>query len=311
PLAVALAVAAPAAAFQIAAAKEDMLLLASTASALFCLAGSTTAGAAAAAGLFAGIAASVKYPGLGVALAVIAWIAIAHRGRRLPDTAVAAASASLVAGLWYGLNLHRFGNPVAPFVFGAPGRALAAASARPVMDYYGGGRGVVNALLTPARIFAQPGLYGGRALLFHPLTYVGLAALAAARLRARHAPLIVTAAVLYAGWYVTLQNARLLLPAASLLAPAAAHGLAPGMNRSRAIGVAVVAALALPLSFVPTVGVVRAIRYLSDPPTYLERQTEHYADFQWMNAHLDPVRHRVTSMFGGFGYLEIPAIGVD
>src|SRR5262245_59978195 len=74
PLAVALAVAAPAAAFQIAAAKEDMLLLASTASALFCLAGSTTAGAAAAAGLFAGIAASVKYPGLGVALAVIAWI---------------------------------------------------------------------------------------------------------------------------------------------------------------------------------------------------------------------------------------------
>ena len=69
--------------------------------------------------------------------------------------------------------------------------------------------------------------------------------------------------------------------------------------------------LPLPLSLLPVVGVVRAARYLSDPSTYLERATEHYADVQWMNAHLDPARHRIVSMFGGFGYLAVPATGVD
>src|SRR6266849_5954911 len=82
PIAIALAIAAPVTAFQVAAAKEDMILLAATAAALFCLAGPRTAGEVAAAGLFAGIAAGVKYPGLGVALAVLAWMALAHRGRR-------------------------------------------------------------------------------------------------------------------------------------------------------------------------------------------------------------------------------------
>ena len=50
------------------------------------------------------------------------------------------------------------------------------------------------------------------------------------------------------------------------------------------------------------VGVVRAARYLSDPSTYLERATEHYADVQWMNAHLDPARrtalYRELEMLG-------------
>jgi len=310
PLAVAIAIAAPVTAFQVAGAKEDLIMLAATAAALFCLAGPTSAGEAAGAGLFAGVAASMKYPGLGVAIAVVAWIAIAHRGRRLRHMAAAAAPAALVAGIWYGLNAYRFGNPIAPFVFGARGTALDAESVRTMLDAYGGGRCLLNAIVTPLRIFAESDLYGGRALLFHPLCYAGLAALAIAPLRARSAPLIFTAAVLYAGWYLTLQNARLLLPAAVALAPAAADVLASAVKRSRWLAAALIAAIAPPLLLVAAVGVVRAVRYRSDPATYLERESEHYADIQWMNAHLDPTRHRVVSMFGGFGYLAMPAIGV-
>src|SRR5262249_14423564 len=125
PLAVALAIAAPAAAFQVASAKEDLLLLAATAGALFCLLGPATIGEAAAAGIFAGVAAGAKYPGLGVAVAVVTWTAVTSwRERRVAPAAAAVASTAAVAGVWYALNLWRFGNPVAPFVFGAASTPL-------------------------------------------------------------------------------------------------------------------------------------------------------------------------------------------
>ena len=309
PLAVALAIAGPVTAFQVASGKEDLALLAATAAALFCLAGPLTIGEVAAAGLFAGIAASVKYPGLGVALAATVWVALATRSARHVATAVACGT--IVAGLWYGLNAWRFGNPVAPFVFGAAGTPLDAATVRATMDDFGGGRGVANFFVTPLRIFAEPSLYSGRANLFHPLTYAGIAAPFASRLRVRSAPLLFTAAVLYVGWYLTLQNARLLLPAAMLLAPAAADLIGPRMKRSRWLTMIVVAAIAVPLALTPVVGLVRAARYLSDPAAYLERETEHYADIQWANAHLDPARHRVLSMFDAVDFFTVPTIGLS
>jgi hypothetical protein len=308
-LAVALAIAAPVTAFQISAAKEDVLLLSATASALFCVAGPMTIGEVAAAGLFAGVAASVKYPGLGVALTVVIWIAIATRSVR--HVAAAGAVATLVAGVWYVLNVWRFGNPVAPFVLGANGTPLDATTVRTIMDDFGGGRGIANFFVTPLRIFAEPSLYCGRATLFHPLTYAGAAAVLVPRLRRRNAPLLFAAAVLYIGWYLTMQNARLLLPAAMLLAPAAADVLAPAVKRSRWVAAAIVAAVAAPLLLAPVVGVVRAARYLSDPATYLERETEHYVDIQWANAHLDPARHRILSMFDTVEYFTVPAIGLS
>ena len=309
PLAVALAIAAPVTAFLVAAGKEDMMLLAATAAALFCLAGPLTIGEVAAAGLFAGIAASVKYPGLGVALSVVAWVAIATRSAR--HTAAAAACGAIVAGLWYGLNVWRFGNPVAPFVVGAAGTPLDAATVRATMDDFGGGRGVANFFVTPLRIFVEPALYCGRAMLFHPLTYAGIGTLLPRRLHVRAAPLLFVAAVLYVGWYLTLQNARLLLPAAMLLAPAAADAIGPWMQRSRWLAGMVIAAIAVPLSLAPVVGLVRAARYASAPRSYLERETEHYADIQWANAHLDPSRHRILSTFDAVEFFTVPAIGLS
>jgi hypothetical protein len=311
PLAVALAIAAPAAAFQVAAAKEDMLLLAATAAALFCLTGPRTIANAAGAGLFAGVAAGAKYPGVGVGVAVAAWIGIAWHGQRVRATLAAIACGAAVGGVWYALNTWRFLNPVAPFAFGAAGTPLDAHAVRIAMDNYGGGRGMVNLIATPFRIFLEQTPYAGRAGLFHPLTLTGIAAVAIGRLRARHGPLLFTAAVLYAGWYFTLQNARLLLPAAMLLAPAAADILAPAIARRGWMAAAVVAAVGAPLALAPVVGIVRAARYLSDPSTYLARETEHYSGIEWANAHLDRSTHRVLSMYGPVGYFTVPAVGLD
>jgi hypothetical protein len=311
PLAVALTVAAPAAAFQVASAKEDMLLVAATAAALFCLAGPHTIGEASAAGLFAGIAAAAKYPGLGVAIAVIAWIAIAWRGRQVRATVAAFACAIAMAGVWYALNLWRFGNPVAPFVFGAAGTPLDAETVRATMDNYGGGRGLLNLFVTPFRIFVDPGAYGGRAALVHPLAAIAVATPFIPALRSRHAPLLFTATVVYVGWYLTLQHARLLLTAVVALAPAAADVLTPAMQRSRLATAAVGASVAVPLLLAPTVGVVRAGRYAANPETYLLRQTEHYSGVAWANGHLDASKHRLLSMFGVVGYFTVPAIGLD
>ncbi len=241
PIAIALAIAAPVTAFQVAAAKEDMILLAATAAALFCLAGPRTAGEVAAAGLFAGIAAGVKYPGLGVALAVLAWMALAHRGRRARHAVIAAACAAAAGGLWYAVNVWRFGNPVAPFVFGAKGTPLDGGVVREVMDNYGAGRGALNFFITPIRIVTASGMYGGRAL----------------------------------------------------------------------VGVVATVAVAVPLLLAPVVGLIRAGRYVSNPSTYLDRETGHHADIRWANTHLDPARHRLASVFGDVAYFTIPAIGVE
>src|SRR3989442_1170612 len=54
------------------------------------------------------------------------------------------------------------------------------------------------------------------------------------------------------------------------------------------------------------VAFIRAERYLIDPASFLERETMHYADIDWMNKHLDPSRHRVATWFKTCGYLEIP-----
>jgi hypothetical protein len=71
------------------------------------------------------------------------------------------------------------------------------------------------------------------------------------------------------------------------------------------------AAVAVPLALAPAVGAVRAQRFVSDPATYLERETEHYSGIAWANAHLDPARDRVLSMFGAVGLFDVPAIGLD
>jgi hypothetical protein len=303
-----IALGAPVVAFQVASAKEDLLLVAASAATAFCLAGSGDVVELAAAGLFAGIAAGAKYPGAFVAAAAMSWPLVRRRPHAIRDTVVVALCAAASGGLWYGLNLWRYGNPVAPFVFGVAATALDAATVRDYIDAYRPGRGLAAFLLTPARIFLEPAVFGGRANIFNPLAYAGLGGLLVVEARRRGGALFFMAAVLYAGWFFGPHNARLLLPAVVLLAPSAADRLVPLVRRRLPLLTLACAVTALSLGVVAAVGTVRAVRYLRNPSGFLERETQNYADLQWMNAHLDRRHDRVASDHKVLAYLDVPWI---
>jgi len=309
-LAVVLALGAPVVAFQVASGKEDLFLAAATAATAFCLLGDGHPAELAAAGLFAGIAASAKYSGMGVALAAAAWLLLTRRDGRWQAAAIVAAGAAASGGLWYALNLWRFGNPIAPLVFGAPGTTYTASAAR---EFFASNvdRTPLWFLLAPIRIFVDPASYSGRGNLYNPIVYAGLAGLFRADIRRRCGVLYFMAAVLYVGWFFGLQNARLLWPAAILLAPPAAAMLVPLLERRRVLQRSAWVVVAVSLGIVASVGALRAARYVRDPATYLERETQHYADIEWMNAHLDPARHRVASEFKVLAYLTVPSLYLD
>jgi hypothetical protein len=309
--AVVIALGSPVVAFLAVSAKEDVLLSAATAAAALCLTGSGSRLEHAAAGLFAGVAAGAKYSGLGVALAVVAWILFASRRSRLAGAAIAALCAILAGGLWYGVNTWRYANPIAPFVWGAAGTRLEFVAIREMLDGYGVPRTPLSFALNPLHIFWNSDLFCGRANLFNPLAYAGLL-LARDRARRRlHAPLWFIAAVFYVGWFLSVQNARLLWPAAVLLAPAAADVLVPLVRRFRWLivpsAVVVTASLAMPIA----VGVVRDVRYLRDARAFVERSVPHYAALEWMNQHLNPARDRVASTHKVVAHLTIPHVSLD
>jgi len=311
PTAVVVALASPAMAFQVASGKEDMLVLATTIGAGCFLAGSATLSELAIAGMFAGLAAGAKYSGLGVAIGVVVWTAIAARQSRWRATLIVAGAALASGGLWYALNWWRFGNPVAPLLFGARGTPFDATLAASFSGSFGAGRGALAFLLAPVHMFTEPSLFAGRHNLFNPTMYAGIAAVFIASARRRHAALLFVAAVLYVGWFFGLQNARLLLPAAALIAPAAADRLLPLLRRYRGLRPLWAVAMAASLGVVAAVGVMRLERYVRDPATYLERESQRYADIHWMNTHLDPSRHRVGSTVKVIGYLRVPSLVLD
>jgi hypothetical protein len=156
------------------------------------------------------------------------------------------------------------------------------------------------------RLFLEPKPFLGLGALFNPLAYFGLAGLGVSSIRRRNLPLIFTAAVLYVGWFFSLENARLLLPAAVLLSPAAADVFVPIVSRWRPLAWASALALAVPLLFIPLVGMIRVVRYARDPAGYLNDNTQHYADLVWANTHLDPHTDRILSFYPDVGYLKIP-----
>jgi hypothetical protein len=311
PAALIIAFGAPVGAFLIASAKEDLLVVAAAGATAVCLVGAGGVRNVAAAGLFAGIAAGAKYPGASVALSAALWPLVARRPKAWRDAMVIALCAAVTGGLWYGLNLWRYGNPVAPFIGGARGTTLDGATARAFMDGYGGGRSALAFVFAPLHIFLEPGRFCGRGNLFNPLAYVGLVGLCIPAIRRRHAPLFFIAAITYVVWFFTLQNARFLLPAVLVLAPAAADCVMPALRRSRALRPLAWTAAVVCVGLVAAVGSLRAIRYVENPATYLERETQNYADIRWMNAHLNHGFDRVASDHKVLAYLDTPWLVLD
>jgi hypothetical protein len=300
----------PVVAFQVSSAKEDLLVVGAAVATALMLAGATRMRDYAAAGVMAGIAAGAKYPGAAVALAAVSWPLVSRQPDGVRRAAIVALCATMTGGLWYALNLWRYGNPVAPFVFGAPGTVLDRATIQAFVNGYGGGRSILDFFAAPLRIFLTPAQFTGRANLFNPLVYVAVFGAAIAAIRRRHAVPLFIASVIYLVWFFTLQNARLLLPAAVLMSPMAADCLMPLVQRRRWLRPLAFGVAAVSVCVVAAVGSLRAVRYLQAPDTFLERETQNYVDLQWMNAHLNAA-DRVASDHKVLAYLDVPWLILD
>ncbi len=308
-----LALGCPAVAFLAASAKEDLLLLTMTVAAVLSLNLRPSTGATAAAGLFAGLAAGAKYTGLPVCLAVVACVPFCcGRLRRASSLAVATLAAVAAGGVWYGINLARFGNPLVPFM---PSVGHFPVSQEVAADWLGGfgyGREPIDALLAPFRmafevLLFDAGEFGGRGNWINPLIWLGVPfGLGSRQQRKAFLPLLVVSLALYSTWFVGTQVARLLLPAAVLLSIPAAEALLWGWSRCRFLRYPIGLAFALSAGIVIAVGGMRMTRYLSDPDGFLDRETVHFAAIQWMNTHLDPTLHRVATRQRSSGLLRIP-----
>jgi hypothetical protein len=299
----------PAVAFLAASAKEDLLLLTMTTAAAVSLVSPPGLGAAARTGLFAGFAAGAKFTGVPIALAAIAFVPVCA-GRRRPamHTAAALAVAAAAGGLWYGVNVARFGNPV-PIVSLGPWFSPPLLPPGVITDWangFGAGRRPIDALAAPFQMAIGSETFGGRGNWINPLAFLGLVVAVLRGLRRAVWALVAIAIAAYVAWFREIQVARLLLPALALLSVPAGDLLARLWRRSRLVRVPIGLALVASAGVVIAVGVVRAERYAADPPAFLERETPHYADIAWMNAHLDPARDRVASFYEAGGYLRVP-----
>jgi hypothetical protein len=303
----------PAATFLVGAAKEDLLVMTMTAAGALALVFPPGAGAVALVGLFAGLAAGAKYNGLPVAVAMVACVPfLCGRHRRAQSLALAAVVALAAGGLWYGVNLARFGNPVVPAF---PSIGTFPTSPEVVREWLGGfgySRSWSDFVLAPVRMALEvitwnAGSFGGRNNWINPIAWIGVPwALWTWRRRPAFLPLTAIAFALYVTWFNGTQVARLLLPSLVLLAVPAADAVLTAWDRFRLARVPITLVLVVSMSLVVVVGAVRFTRYVADPAGFLMQETQHYDAIEWMNTNLDPARHRVGSHLRAPAYLAIP-----
>lgn len=313
PVAVIVTFGCPAAAFLAASAKEDLLVVMHTAAAALVLRLPPALSAAAAAGVFAGLSAGAKYTGIPIAMAIVACVPLTcGRDRRVASLAVATAAALLAGGLWYGVNLARFGNPVPPFMPSVGSFPVTPGASEAWLEGFGYGRGVLDFVLAPLRmtldvVLFREGEFGGRGNWINPLVWLGAASILLGVYRGpMRVGVLVISLALYVVWFQGMQVSRLLLPAVVVLSVPAALAMLEASRRVRFGGHVAIAVMAASVSVVFAVGVLRAARYVENPATFLERETEHFAAIQWMNEHLDPGRHRVITNLRASGLLAVP-----
>lgn len=313
PVAAIIALGCPAAVFLNGAAKEDLLVVMMTAAGALALGSRPDRSAAVVTGLFAGLAAGAKYTGLPIALALVVCVPFScGRDQRVASLTRAALMAIVAGGLWYGVNLARFGNPVAPAL---PWLGSFPSSPEVVTEWLGGfgyGRSPLDFLLAPFRMALEvatwdAGLFGGRNNWINPVAWVGVPwALWHWRRRPEYRPLLVGAFVLYAVWFSGTQVARLLLPGLALLAVPAADAVLTLWTRVRAARLPIVLMLVVAAGLALTVSAVRFTRYATHPDGFLARETQHHDAVRWMNTHLDPAQHRVASWLRAPAGLHVP-----
>jgi hypothetical protein len=304
----------PAVAFLVGSVKEDLLLVMMTTGAAIALLSPPGRAAATEAGLFAGLAAGAKLTGLPLALAIVALVPFTcGRHRRAGALVLAASVACVSGGLWYAVNLARFGSPVPLVDLG--GWFAPPLLPTPVLadweNGFGTGRSVLDAILAPARMAIGGDAFGGRGNWINAIAFVGLGGLLVTDVRRRTWPLVALFVAAYAAWFREIHVARLLLPALAWLAVPAAVLVLQAWHSARWLRAPAGAVLIASAGVVIAVGLLRAGRYTTDPGGFLARETPYYAEIDWMNAHLDPARDRVATFFEASGYLRIPWIALN
>jgi hypothetical protein len=212
------------------------------------------------AALFAGLAASVKYPGLAV-VAILAVLLLAQGVGRGPEvareamrrTATFLAIAVAVGSPFYVRNIVERGNPLFPLAYGLFGgtgwdewRSLAYDV---TLSHYGAGRDSVDWLLLPLRTFTWRDMVRGFEGSIGPVVGLGVLGYFFRRKEGpRLGPGLLFAFVLawFGFWAATVQQSRFFLVA---VPPALALGTIAlgrlGETRPRAAGLALTAALVL------------------------------------------------------------------
>jgi len=167
-----------------------------------------------------------------VPIAVIACVPFCcGRDRRFASTLAAAGAAIAAGGLWYFVNLARFGNPVAPLLPGLGHPPLPASVIQQWRDGWGYGRSPLDALLAPIRLVYDIQAFGSRGNWINPLPLLGVFGAVADRRRHVGLPLLFIALCIYAVWFMGYQVERMLLPATALLSVPAADMLIRAWRR--------------------------------------------------------------------------------
>lgn len=246
------------------------------------------------AGLFTGAAAGMKYIAAGAA-AVVALGALIVLWRRLSLRLIVAFGlpALAVALPWYVKNAILKGDPGYPILLGWDNEEERAA-AWETFNNFGHGHSPLDLVLLLPRLLADAELFN-RAEYITPLLIVfAPVALLDPRGR-RFAGIALTCIVVYfVVWFVSVQDARYLLPAMPVLAVLAAVGIV-AMARQGSLGhavtiVGVVSAFAVG-GVVSVAYASRFVPYLVGHQTeeaFLRENVSYQASVDWLNANLPP-----------------------
>jgi hypothetical protein len=234
----------------------------------------------------------MKYVGLAVAaIAVLA--ALTTTWRRVSVAAVVsfAVPAVVVSLPWYVKNAVLTGDPLYPFLRGGTNPDGLAAT-REVLEGFGYGRSLLDALLLPIRLLGGADAFD-RGDFISPL-FAALAPVAALDRAARPAVRVIGLATIafLVFWFLTSQQARFLLPLMPPLAVASAVG-AVALARSGRVGrVVVIAAVAGSLAVGAGISGLYGSQFLGvvagteSEREFLGNKSPYFTGVEWLNTHL-------------------------
>lgn len=268
-------------------------------------------------GLLMGWALGSKYLALGGLGVWGLWLLAQSDRRRWKEAmingAVFGGVALAVGSPWYLKNWFLSENPVYPFIWGGPGwDAVRLNLARDFVYSFGDGRGWVDYLLLPLKIYLRFNRFGTNSLELPSFLFILVLLYPFFRRRGFFNDLAMLSALRFVLWALGSQQVRFLLPIFPLLSLLTASvmdslGALPGLKRMRRVFIAVLSGVGIVTTFLisayayaqyPTTSVLLG---LHSKDTFLYSLPGNYRALQFVKAHLDS-QQRALMMWDGRGY---------